>query len=170
MPGYAPQIRGQDNGSRVERQIPFGVRAHFYTSSADFVCALCEAIFRSRSSVQGNPCAAYAANPKKESGNLKAKTQALEKQCEATEQQLEQEQHKLIRLQNRAKFLKGSERKKRNHRLITLGAMVESIEPKVKELSPKAFYFLAERIFRLTSVQEFVAHSVDTRVNPEDGD
>ena len=89
--------------------------------------------FRSHSSVQGNPCAAYAANPNtKESDNLKIKTKALEEQCETTERQLEQEQHKLIRLQNRAKFLKGSERKKRNHRLITLGAMVESIEPKVK--------------------------------------
>ena len=127
--------------------------------------------FRSHNSVQGNPCAAYAANPKhKESGNLKTKTKALEKQCETTEQQLEQEQHKLIRLQNRAKFLKGSERKKRNHRLITLGAMVESIEPKVKELSPKAFYFLAERIFRLTSVQELVAYATDNNLDTEDGD
>ena len=126
--------------------------------------------FSSQCSVQGNPCAAYAANPKKESGNLKAKTQALEKQCEATEQQLEQEQHKLIRLQNRAKFLKGSERKKRNHRLITLGAMVESVEPKVKELSPKAFYFFAEQIFRLTSVQELVAYATDNYLDTEDGD
>ena len=107
---------------------------------------------------------------KKESENLKAKTKALEKQCEATERQLEQEQHKLIRLQNRAKFLKGSERKKRNHRLITLGAMVESIEPKVKELSPKAFYFLAERIFRLTSVQELVTFATDNHLDTEDGD
>ena len=126
--------------------------------------------FSSQCSVQGNPCATYAANQKKESGNLKEKTQALEKQCEATERQLEQEQHKLIRLQNRAKFLKGSERKKRNHRLITLGAMVESIEPKVKELSPKAFYFLAERIFRLTSVQELVAYATDHYLDTEDGD
>ena len=106
----------------------------------------------------------------KESGNLKDKSKALEKQCEATERQLEQEQHKLIRLQNRAKFLKGSERKKRNHRLITLGAMVESIEPKVKDLSPKAFYFLAERIFRLTSVQELVAYATDNYLDTEDGD
>ena len=106
----------------------------------------------------------------KESENLKAKTKAFEKQCETTEQQLEQEQHKLIRLQNRAKFLKGSERKKRNHRLITLGAMVESIEPKVKELSPKTFYFLAERIFRLTSVQELVVYATDNNLDTEDGD
>ena len=128
--------------------------------------------FRSHSSVQGNPCAALAANPKntKESENLKTETKALEEQFETTERQLKQEQHKLIRLQNRAKFLKGSERKKRNHRLITLGAMVESIEPKVKELSPKEFYFLAERIFLLDSVQELVAHAVDNRLDPEDGD
>ena len=58
----------------------------------------------------------------------------------------------------------------RNHRLITLGAMVESLEPKVKELSPKVFYFLAERIFRLTSVQELVAHAVEDNHETEDGD
>lgn len=106
----------------------------------------------------------------KESGNLKDKSKALEQQCETTERQLEQEQHKLIRLQNRVSYLKKAQRKQRNHRLITLGAMVESIEPKVKELSTKEFYFLAERVFLLDSVQELVAHSVDTRVNPEDGD
>ena len=48
--------------------------------------------------------------------------------------------------------------------------MVESIEPKVKELSPKAFYFLAERIFLLDSVQELVAHAVDDSHETEDGD
>ncbi len=106
----------------------------------------------------------------KESGNLKTKTKALEKQCETTEQQLKQEQHKLNRLQNRASYLKKAQRKQRNHRLITLGAMVESIEPKVKELSPKAFYFLAERIFRLTSVQELVAYATDNYLDTEDGD
>ena len=106
----------------------------------------------------------------KESGNLKTKTKALEEQFETTERQLEQERHKLTRLQNRVRFLKESERKHRNHRLITLGAMVESIEPKIKELSPKEFYFLAERIFLLDSVQELVAHAVDNRLDPEDGD
>lgn len=106
----------------------------------------------------------------KESGNLKTKTKALEKHCETAERQLQQEQHKLTRLQNRASYLKKAQRKQRNHRLITLGAMVESIEPKVKELSPKEFYFLAERIFLLDSVQELVAHSVDNRLDSEDGD
>ena len=100
----------------------------------------------------------------------KTKTKALEKQCEATERQLEREQHKLTRLQNRASYLKKVQRKQRNHRLITLGAMVESIESKVKELSPKEFYFLTERIFLLDSVQELVAHAVDNRLDPEDGD
>ena len=94
----------------------------------------------------------------------------MEKQCETTERQLEREQHKLTRLQNRASYLKKVQRKQRNHRLITLGAMVENIEPKVKELSPKEFYFLAERIFLLDSVQELVAHAVDNRLDPEDGD
>lgn len=94
----------------------------------------------------------------------------MEKQCETTERQLEQEQHKLTRLQNRVRFLKESERKHRNHRLITLGAMVERIEPKVKELSPKEFYFLSERIFLLDSVQELVVHAVNNRVDPEEGD
>ena len=94
----------------------------------------------------------------------------MEEQFETTERQLEQEQHRLYRLQNRASYLKKVQRKQRNHRLITLGAMVESIEPKVKELSPKEFYFLAERIFLLDSVQELVADAVDDRLDPEDGD
>ena len=94
----------------------------------------------------------------------------MEKQYESTEQQLKQEQHKLNRLQNRVSFLKESERKQRNHWLITLGATVESIEPKVKELSPKTFYFLAERIFLLDSVQELVAHAVEDNHETEDGD
>ena len=48
MSGHAPQSGGQDNDFREERQttkLPYGVRAHFYTLSADFVCALCEAAF-----------------------------------------------------------------------------------------------------------------------------
>ena len=66
---------------------------------------------------------------KKESGNLKPKTKALEKQCEATERQLEQVQHKLTRLQNRASYLKKVQRKQRNKRLILKGVAVETIMP-----------------------------------------
>lgn len=69
------------------------------------------------------------------------------------------------RLENRAAYLKAVERKQRSHRLISLGAMIESIVPKVKELSPQQFYVLAEQIFSLNSVQELVAHTAD-----EDGD
>ena len=127
-------------------------------------------LFRSHSSVQGNPCAAYAANPKKESENLKTKTKALEKQCETTERQLEQEQHKLIRLQNRASYLKKAQRKQRNKRLILKGIAVETIMPDTEYLSQEDFYLLVEQIYQLDAVQELVEKATEKYRIIEDGD
>jgi hypothetical protein len=128
--------------------------------------------FRSHSSVQGNPCAALAANPKntKESGNLKTKTKALAKQCESTEQQLEQEQHKLTRLQNRASYLKKAQRKQRNKRLILKGVAVETIMPDTEYLSQEDFYLLVEQIYQLDAVQELVEKVTEKYRIIEDGD
>ncbi|MBQ6154137.1 MAG: DUF3847 domain-containing protein [Ruminococcus sp.] len=92
----------------------------------------------------------------KESGNLKAKTKALEKQCETTERQLEQEQHKLTRLQNRASYLKKAQRKQRNKRLILKGVAVEAVMPDTEYLSQEDFYLLVEQIYQLDAVQELV--------------
>ena len=57
------------------------------------------------------------------------------------------------RIERRAKYLEDGERKKRNHRLITRGAAVESIAPVVKGMSEGEFYELVEGIFNLPEVQ-----------------
>ena len=89
----------------------------------------------------------------------------MEKQCETTERQLKQEQHKLIRLQNRATYLKKAQRKQRNKRLILKGVAVESIMPGTEFLSDVEFYALAEQIYQLDAVQNLVK-----RATAKDGD
>ena len=94
----------------------------------------------------------------------------MEKQCEATERQLEQEQHKLIRLQNRASYLKKAQRKQRNHRLILKGIAIESIMPDTEYLSQEDFYYLIEQIDQLDAVQELVEKVTEKYRVIEDGD
>ena len=94
----------------------------------------------------------------------------MEKQCEATERQLEQEQHKLIRLQNRASYLKKAQRKQRNKRLILKGVAVETIMPDTEYLSQEDFYLLAEQIYQLDAVQELVEKATEKYRIIEDGD
>lgn len=94
----------------------------------------------------------------------------MEKQCEATEQQLEQEQHKLIRLKNRASYLKKTQRKQRNKRLILKGVAVETIMPDTEHLSQEEFYSLVEQIHQLDSVQELVEKASEKYRIIKDGD
>lgn len=74
----------------------------------------------------------------------------------ANEQKMAQYQHQNERIDQRIRYLTEGERKKRNHRLITRGAAVESIAPAVKEMSEVAFYSLAEKIFSLPEVKKLV--------------
>ena len=94
----------------------------------------------------------------------------MEQQCETTERQLEQEQHKLIRLQNRASYLKKVQRKQRNKRLILKGVAVETIMPDTEYLSQEDFYLLAEQIYQLDAVQELVEKASEKHRIIEDGD
>ena len=94
----------------------------------------------------------------------------MEKQCETTERQLEQEQHKLIRLQNRASYLKKAQRKQRNKRLILKGVAVETIMPDTEYLSQEDFYLLAEQIYQLDAVHELVERATEKYRIIEDGD
>ena len=66
----------------------------------------------------------------------------LEKQIAEANAKLEQYRHKGQRLENRIKYYQQGDRKKRNHRLITRGAAVESVAPAVREMSERAFYVL----------------------------
>ena len=69
------------------------------------------------------------------------------------ERELSQTKHRYQRLEQQIKYLQDGERKKRAHRLITRGAIVEHIAPVVKNMGEREFYELVERIFGLPEVK-----------------
>ena len=73
----------------------------------------------------------------------------------------EQYQHEVQRLENRIRYYSEGERKKRNHRLITRGADVESVAPEVRGMSQTAFRILVEQIFSLPEVAALVRRAID---------
>ena len=84
----------------------------------------------------------------------------LQAEKEKVERQLAQEQHKIQRLENRAAYYEKGERRKRAHRLITRGAVVESVAPTVKVLTEVEFYAFAESVFALPEVQTLLAETI----------
>ena len=78
----------------------------------------------------------------------------------------EQYQHQSQRYENRIRYYTEGERKKRNHRLITRGAAVESIVPEVRGMSERAFFVLMEQVFSLPEVVALVSRATDQQ---EDG-
>ena len=85
----------------------------------------------------------------------------LEREYAEATAELEQYQHKGQRLENRIKYYQQGERKKRNHRLITRGAAVESVVPEVRGMSERAFYVLMEQVFSLPVVTALVSHATE---------
>jgi len=83
----------------------------------------------------------------------------LQKELDEANIKLEQYQHKQRRLENRINYYKDGERKKRNHRLITRGAEVESVAPKVRGMSQNDFRILAEKIFSLPEVAALISRA-----------
>ena len=63
-------------------------------------------------------------------------------------------------MENRIRYYTEGERKKRNHRLITRGAAVESVAPEVRSMSERAFFLLVEQIFSLPEVVALVSRAV----------
>ena len=90
----------------------------------------------------------------------------LEKELAQANAKLEQYQHKGQRLENRIKHYQQGDRKRRNHRLITRGAAVESIVPEVRGMSERAFFVLMEQVFSLPVVTALVSRAADQQ---EDG-
>ena len=60
----------------------------------------------------------------------------LEAEIAAKERQIAQLQHKQQQLENRRSYYEKGDRRKRAHRLITLGAAIESVEPLAKVCPP----------------------------------
>ena len=90
----------------------------------------------------------------------------LEQEYAENVAKLEQYQHKSQRIENRIRYYQQGDRKKRNHRLITRGAAVESVVPEVREMSERAFYLLVEQVFSLPEVATLVSRTVNQQ---EDG-
>lgn len=85
----------------------------------------------------------------------------MEKECAEANARAEQYQHQVQRLENRIRYYTEGERKKRNHRLITRGADVESVAPEVRGMSQAAFRLLVEQIFSLPEVAALVRRATD---------
>ena len=85
----------------------------------------------------------------------------LQKELDEANAQLEQYQHSCQRLENRLRYYTEGERKKRNHRLITRGADVESVAPEVRGMSQTAFRLLVEEVFSLPEVVALVSRATD---------
>ena len=98
---------------------------------------------------------------KKEAITLEESREELQKEYDEATVKAEQYQHEVQRLENRIRYYSEGERKKRNHRLITRGADVESVAPEVRGMSQTAFRILVEQIFSLPEVAALVRHAID---------
>ena len=92
---------------------------------------------------------------------MKKSREELEEECAEAAAKAEQYQHQAQRLENRYHDYQESKRKKRNHRLITRGADVESVAPEVRGMSQAAFRTLVEQIFSLPEVAALVSRATD---------
>ena len=81
----------------------------------------------------------------------------LKKELAEANAKLEQYQHKGQRLENRIKYYQQGDRKKRNHRLITRGAAVESVAPEVRGMNERDFFVFMEKVFSLPEVAALVS-------------
>ena len=85
----------------------------------------------------------------------------LLKQSADFERKLRQTRHRYQRIEQQIKYLQDGERKKRNHRLIVKGAVVENIAPEVKDMGEREFYELVEHIFDLPEVKAILPKAGD---------
>lgn len=92
---------------------------------------------------------------------MKKTREELQKELDEATAKLEQYQHRQQRLENRISDLKEVQRRKRNHRLITRGADVESVAPEVRGMSQSAFRILVEQIFSLPEVATLVNRAAE---------
>lgn len=85
----------------------------------------------------------------------------LLQECADISRQIRQTQNQYQRIMQKIKYVEDGERKKRNHRLITRGAAVESIAPGVKGMGEGEFYELVEHIFDLPEVKAILPKAGD---------
>ena len=84
----------------------------------------------------------------------------LRKKLASNEAELEQLQHQQQRLENRIAYYEKADRKKRTHRLCTIAGTMESIDPRIRELTTPEVIELLEYIFDLHDVRSAVHNTV----------
>ena len=104
---------------------------------------------------------------KTEIEKLKEEKKDVEEELAAAMKKQEQIEHQLQRAENRADFLKDNERRRRTHRLVIKGAIVEDIAPCLKDCSDQEFYNLMDEIFSLPQVQGLI---MARQKNEQEGD
>lgn len=97
-----------------------------------------------------------AENNKMEIEKLKEEKKSVEEELTKAAKKQEQIEQQLQRAENRADFLKDNERKRRTHRLVIKGAIIEDIAPFLKDCSDQEFYGLMDDIFSLPQVQGLI--------------
>ena len=87
---------------------------------------------------------------------LKEEKKEIEEELTKAVKKQEQIEQQLQRAENRADFLKDNERRRRTHRLVIKGAIIEDIAPCLKYCSDQEFYNLMDEIFSLPQVQGLI--------------
>ena len=91
---------------------------------------------------------------------MKKTKEELQNELAEAQHQYDQEQHRQQRLQNRKEYFETTDRRQRNHRLITRGAAMESVFPEVKPLTEREFYELAEHMADAPGILDLVHRAV----------
>ena len=80
----------------------------------------------------------------------------LQQELASNESKLAQLKHQQERLENRITYYEKGERKKRTHRLCTIAGTMESIDPRIRELTIPEVIELLEIIFSYSEVKGMV--------------
>ena len=106
---------------------------------------------------------------KTEIEKLKEEKEGVEEELAEAMKKQEQIEHQLQRAENPSGFLKDNERRRRTHRLVIKGAIIEDITPSLKNCSDQEFYNLMDEIFSLPQVQGLIIDRQENEQEEQDG-
>ncbi len=106
---------------------------------------------------------------KTEIEKLKEEKKDVEEELAEAIKKQEQIEHQLQRAENRAGFLKDNERRRRTHRLVIKGAIIEDITPSLKNCSDQEFYNLMDEIFSLPQVKGLIMAQLENEKEEQHG-
>ncbi len=106
---------------------------------------------------------------KTEIEKLKEEKKSVEEELAKATKKQEQIEQQLRRAENRADFLKDNERRRRTHRLVIKGAIIEDVAPCLKNCSNQEFYSLMDEIFSLPQVQGLIMARQEGEQEGENG-